>query len=216
MIFNNSWDLYLKDEINKKYFQDMLAELTELYHKEIIFPKKEDLFRVFNLEIKDIKIVILGQDPYHGEGEADGFAFSTRSIKRPPSLRNIFKELYDDMGVIKNNNDLSSWHKEGVFLLNSILAVIKDKPLSLKYLDFEKFTDAVIKTISENSNNVVFILWGNYAICKRSLINEDKHFVITSSHPSPFSASKSFLGSRCFSKANNYLKNHHKKEVDFN
>lgn len=216
MIFNNSWDLYLKDEINKKYFQDMLAELTELYHKEIIFPKKEDLFRVFNLEIKDIKIVILGQDPYHGEGEADGLAFSTRSIKRPPSLRNIFKELYDDMGVIKNNNDLSSWHKEGVFLLNSILAVIKDKPLSLKYLDFEKFTDAVIKTISENSNNVVFILWGNYAICKRSLINEDKHFVITSSHPSPFSASKSFLGSRCFSKANNYLKNHHKKEVDFN
>lgn len=216
MKFNNLWDEYLKDEINKKYFIDMMLYIDNLYQKETLYPSRDDLFRVFSLDPQDIKIVILGQDPYYSEGMADGLAFSTKNKKRPASLRNIYRELESDLSISRDTNDLSSWHNEGVFLLNTVLAVKSGEPLSLNGIGFERFTDKVIKIISDKTNNVVFMLWGKKAQDKISLIDTNKHLVIKTSHPSPFSASKGFLGSKCFSKANNYLKENNIKPVNFN
>ena len=183
----------------------------------VIYPKYKDIFKAFKLcNIDDVKVVIIGQDPYHGENEATGLAFSVEdNIKTPPSLRNIFIELNDDLKINKTNNSLDNWAKQGVFLINSVLTVEKDKPGSHKFLNWERFTDYVIKVISDKKENIVFILLGNYARSKKPLIDEKKHLIIETTHPSPFSVHRGFFGSKIFSRTNNYLKEKNKNTIDF-
>ena len=207
-MITEKWDKILKEEYEKEYFYDMLKKLQIEYRDKTIFPPKKDVFKAMRLtDYDDIKIVILGQDPYHGEGEAEGLSFSVQEgIRKPPSLKNIFKELHDDLGYDEpESGSLVKWAKEGVLLLNSILTVEKDKPLSHKKLNWERFTDEVIKRINEKETPVVFILWGNFARNKKSLITNPIHYIIESPHPSPFSARYGFFGSKPFSKANNFL-----------
>lgn len=212
---NSKWKELLKEEMHKEYFIKAINELDYLYEHESVMPRKEDLFRAFNLDIDDIKVVILGQDPYPTKGVADGLAFSTRDLKTPASLRNIFKELEDDLGIKKASNDLEGWMKQGVFLLNTNLATLEKKPLSLEYLKLSRFTDAVISLINDRCDNVVFVLWGNKAFEKEKLIDNNKHFIIKSVHPSPLSARRGFFGSKPFSQINNYLEKYHNKTIDF-
>ncbi|OGC45303.1 uracil-DNA glycosylase [candidate division WS6 bacterium RIFOXYB1_FULL_33_14] len=193
-------------------------DLESIYKKGNIYPPREFLFRALELTpIKTVKVVILGQDPYHGEGEANGLAFSVnKGIKLPPSLRNIYKELNEDLGIpIPNHGDLGNWAKQGVLLLNSVLTVKKDIPSSHRKLGWQEYTDSIIEEISKSKNNIVFILWGKYAQSKIPLIDLSKHLVISSPHPSPFSARKGFLGSKPFSKCNTYLKEKGLKEIDW-
>ena len=212
---NSKWKILLKDEMHKDYFLKAMKELDSLYKEESVMPCKDDLFRAFNLDIDDIKVVILGQDPYPTKGVADGLAFSTRSTQTPASLRNIFKELESDLGIKKTSNSLEGWMKQGVFLVNTSFATLEKKPLSLEYLNLYRFTDEVIKLISDRESHVAFVLWGNKAIAKEKLINKDKHLVIKSAHPSPLSASRGFFNSKPFSKINSYLKKYHKDPIDF-
>lgn len=207
-MFHNDWDEVLKDELQKDYFKNLLNIVNDLYKEKTIYPPKKDVFNAFRLSYKDIKVVILGQDPYHGDGEAHGFAFSCLKTPIPPSLKNIYKELYDDLGIEKDmlDGNLFPWVKQGVMLLNTGLTVEKDKPNSHKNLDWHIFTDEVIKKLNERDKPVVFILWGNNARAKKDLITNKKHLVIESAHPSPFSARNGFFGSKPFSKANNFLK----------
>ncbi|MBO5530006.1 MAG: uracil-DNA glycosylase, partial [Bacilli bacterium] len=168
-MFHNDWDEVLKDELQKDYFKNLLNEVNNLYKEKIIYPPKKDVFNAFRLSYKDIKVVILGQDPYHGDGEAHGFAFSCLKTPIPPSLKNIYKELYDDLGIEKNmlDGNLFPWVKQGVMLLNTGLTVEKDKPNSHKNLDWHIFTDEVIRKLNERDKPVVFILWGNNARAKK-------------------------------------------------
>ena len=212
---NSKWKMLLKEEMHKDYFLKAMNELDSLYKEESVMPCKDDLFRAFNLDIDDIKVVILGQDPYPTKGVADGLAFSTRSTQTPASLRNIFKELESDLGIKKTSNSLEGWMKQGVFLVNTSFATLEKKPLSLEYLNLSRFTDEVIKLISDRESHVAFVLWGNKAIAKEKLINKDKHLVIKSAHPSPLSASRGFFNSKPFSKINSYLKKYHKDPIDF-
>lgn len=207
MIITKKWDEILKAEIEKDYFLKMLKQLEIEYQNNIVFPQKEEIFNAFRLtDYDNLKVVILGQDPYHGEGEAEGLAFSVKeNIKRPPSLRNIFKEIKNDLNIDRENNSLKDWASQGVLLLNAILTVQKDTPLSHKHLGWELFTDEVIKTIDKKDTPVVFILWGNYAKSKKTLITNKKHYIIEGSHPSPFSANRGFFGTKPFSKTNEFL-----------
>lgn len=207
MLFNNDWDNILSDEIHKEYFLKILYELRNLYKQKTIFPPQKEIFNAFKLPYKDVKVVILGQDPYHGEGEAHGYAFSTLSKKLPPSLKNIYKELYDDLGIEKDYNDgnLTIWQKQGVMLLNTGLTVEKDKPNSHKDIGWHTFTDKVIEKLNEKNTPIVFILWGNNAREKKKFITNPKHLIIESAHPSPFSANNGFFGSKPFSKTNEFL-----------
>ena len=166
---------------------------------------------------KDTKVVIVGQDPYHGEGEAHGLSFSVqKGIKIPPSLQNIYKELYNDLGIPPHSDgDLTKWAKEGVLLLNAVLTVDKDKPASHRNLGWEKLTDYIIASLNKKKEPVVFILWGNFAKEKKKYITNSIHYVITSPHPSPFSASSGFFGSKPFSKANNFLIQNKIKPIDW-
>lgn len=199
----------LKKEHEMPYFKAIEEYLRkELDQEKIIYPPINQLFSAFNfVEFHDIKVVILGQDPYHGPNEANGLAFSVNNgVKIPPSLRNIYKELATDIKCdIPIQGDLSAWAKQGVLLLNSVLTVEKDKPSSHANIGWQQFSDRVIQTISEELEHVVFILWGNYAKSKTALIDARKHYIITSPHPSPFSANKGFFGSKPFSKTNDYL-----------
>lgn len=216
-MFHNDWDIVLSEEIEKEYFKKLLKNVSELYKAKIIYPLKKDVFNAFRLSYKDIKVVILGQDPYHGEGEAHGYAFSCLKTSIPPSLKNIYKELYDDLHIQKDitNGDLTSWVKQGVMLLNTGLTVEKDKPNSHKNLGWHTFTDEVIKKLNEREDPVVFILWGNNAREKKKLITNQNHLVIESAHPSPFSARNGFFGSRPFSKTNNFLIKNNKKPINW-
>lgn len=207
-MITKKWDEILKDEYEQEYFVNMLKHLQVEYRDKIIFPPKKDVFKALRLtDYDNIKIVIIGQDPYHGTGEAEGLSFSVRDgIRKPPSLKNIFKELHDDLGYNEpESGSLVKWAQEGVLLLNAILTVEKDKPLSHKGLDWERFTDAVIKKINEKETPVVFVLWGAFARSKKVLITNPNHYIIESPHPSPFSARYGFFGSKPFSKANNFL-----------
>jgi len=206
-MFHNDWDEVLKDELHKEYFKNLLNIVNDLYKEKTIYPPKKDVFNAFRLSYKDVKVVILGQDPYHGVGEAHGFAFSCLKTPIPPSLKNIYKELYDDLGIEKDmlDGNLFPWVKQGVMLLNAGLTVEKDKPNSHKDLDWHIFTDEVIRKLNEREKPVVFILWGNNARAKKSLITNSRHLVIESAHPSPFSARNGFFGSKPFSKTNNFL-----------
>lgn len=208
-MIGNSWDFYLKEEFNKNYFKGIINEVNKRYQNTICYPPKNEIFNAFRLTpYEKVKVVIIGQDPYHGEHQAEGLSFSVKNnINRPPSLQNIFKELETDLGLnISNNNSLIPWAKEGVLLLNSVLTVEKDKPASHKDIGWEKFTDEVIKILNKKEKPIVFILWGNFAKAKKKYITNNIHKVIESAHPSPFSAHNGFFNSRPFSKTNEYLK----------
>ena len=213
----NTWYDFLKEELESDEFKALIRNVKNEYNNKIIYPKYKDIFKAFKLcNIDDVKVVIIGQDPYHGENEATGLAFSVGdTIKTPPSLRNIFIELNDDLKINKTNNSLDNWAKQGVFLINSVLTVEKDKPGSHKFLNWERFTDYVIKVISDKKENIVFILLGNYARSKKPLIDEKKHLIIETTHPSPFSVHRGFFGSKIFSRTNNYLKEKNKNTIDF-
>lgn len=209
-MINNKWDEVLKDELKKDYFKKLGVFIKNEYSEKTIFPPYKDIFKALKLtDYDNVKVVILGQDPYHGENEAHGLSFSVyNSVKRPPSLYNIFKELYNDLGIIRTQNDLEDWAKQGVFLINSILTVVKDTPLSHKNKGWEVFTDKLISLLNEREKPVVFILWGSYARSKKILITNKNHYIIESVHPSPLSAHRGFFGSKPFSKTNNFLVEH--------
>ena len=206
-LINKKWDIILKDEFKKDYFASLGKFVKQEYKNKTVYPKYSDIFACLRLtDYDDVKVVILGQDPYHGEGEAHGLCFSVReNIKTPPSLVNIFKELENDLNVKRVNSDLTDWAKQGVLLLNSIMTVIKDSPLSHKEKGWEIFTDNIIKYLNEREKPVIFLLWGSYARSKKNLINLNKHFVLEAPHPSPLSAHRGFFGSKPFSKINEIL-----------
>ena len=206
-MINNGWDIILKDYIESDDYKKLIDVVNKLYRSNICYPEYNNIFNAFNhLKYEDVKVVILGQDPYHGEGEAHGLAFSVpQGVKIPPSLNNIFKELNNDLGIKRTKTDLSDWVDQGVLLLNSVLTVTKDTPGSHKDIGWQEFSDYVISKLNERKIPVVFVLWGNYAISKEKLITNPIHHVIKSPHPSPFSARKGFFGSKPFSKINDYL-----------
>ena len=212
---NNNWDIILKDEYEKEYFKNLLNYINEEYNNKTVYPLKENIFKALEYtDYNDIKVVILGQDPYHGEGEAQGLSFSIpNDIKITPSLRNIFKELKNDLNIERTNTNLTDWAKQGILLLNAILTVCKDTPLSHKDKGWEIFTDEIIKKINEREDPVIFILWGNYARSKKKLITNKNHYIIESAHPSPLSASRGFFDSKPFSKTNNILNSINKESI---
>lgn len=215
---NNDWTEILREEINKDYFQELLKFIDLEYSSKTIFPPKDSILNALDTcYFNDVKVVILGQDPYHDYDQAIGLSFAVKSgIKLPPSLKNIFKEIKSDLGVDPlQDGDLSRWAQQGVLLLNSTLTVEAHKPASHKDKGWEIFTDQIIKTLSDKKEGLVFILWGNFAKEKLGLIDNSKHLIIESPHPSPFSARKGFFGSRPFSKANEYLKRKNLKEIDW-
>lgn len=216
-MLNQDWLQILESSKIKNDFKNTLELVKKEYSKKEIYPSEQNIFKALNLtSYEDVKVVIIGQDPYHGEGEANGLAFSlNENVRTTPSLRNIFKELDSDLNIKRISNDLSGWAKQGVLLLNAILTVEKDRPLSHKDLGWEKITDYLIKYISNNKKGVVFILWGNYAKEKAKLIDPSKHFVIKSNHPSPLSASRGFFGSKPFSKTNDYLIKNNQSVIDW-
>lgn len=217
-MIGNDWDIVLKSVWESPGFHKFMDKVKEEYRNYTCYPAYENIFNALkSTPYSKVKIVILGQDPYHGEGEAHGLSFSVQEgVKLPPSLQNIYKELYDDLGI-KNgpSGDLTPWTKEGVLLLNSVLTVRKDSPASHKDLGWQLLTDHIIKLINLKEEPVVFILWGNFARSKKVFITNPKHLIIESTHPSPFSARNGFFGSKPFSKANNFLKKNNIKEVNF-
>jgi uracil-DNA glycosylase len=207
---SKGWLRQLETEFSKPYMIEIKKFLSKEYKKnKIIYPNKSLIFNAFNLcDFEKVKVIILGQDPYHGPNQAQGLSFSVKKeTPLPPSLVNIFQELEQDYGkkVDKSNGDLKNWADQGVFLLNTTLTVEKNKPLSHSKVGWEIFTDEVIKKLNKNKKNLVFILWGKFAQSKTKLINPENHFVISSAHPSPLSAYRGFFGSKPFSKTNNYL-----------
>lgn len=207
-MIGNGWDNLLKSEYTKEYFLNLEKFVSNEYKTKTIYPKMSEIFKAFQETPYDkVKVVIIGQDPYHGENEAEGLSFSVKKgIAKPPSLMNIFTELRDDLGYkMPNNGSLEPWAKEGVLLLNSTLTVVKDTPKSHSNKGWEIFTDEVIKIINKKTTPVVFILWGSDARSKKSLITNKIHYIIESPHPSPLSAYRGFFGSKPFSKANNFL-----------
>ena len=217
-MIGNDWDNKLSVIWNSEGFHRFMSIINHEYETKTIYPPKEDIFAALkNTPFKDTKVVIVGQDPYHGEGEAMGLSFSVHEgIKLPPSLKNIYQELKDDLGYEPvKSGDLTKWTKEGVLLLNATLTVVKDTPNSHAKLGWDKFTDYVIKVLNEKEEPVVFILWGNFARSKKEFITNPKHLVIESAHPSPFSARNGFFGSKPFSKTNEFLKKNNLKEIDW-
>lgn len=217
-MIGNSWDEILKDEYQKDYFKNIAMFVNKEYREKTIFPPKSNILRAFKLtDYDNVKVVILGQDPYHGINEANGLAFSvSKGVRLPPSLQNIYKELYNDLGItVSTNGDLEKWAREGVLLLNSVFTVEKDKPASHKNIGWEQFSDEVIKKVNEKNTPVVFILWGNFAKSKAKYITNPIHLVITSPHPSPFSAYSGFFGSKPFSRTNEFLRKNNIKEIDW-
>ena len=211
-----SWLSHLQEEFQKDYMITLKSRLQELKKNKIIFyPRGNLIFNAFNLTpFNKVKVVILGQDPYHGPNQAHGLSFSVpNSVKPPPSLINIFKELHDDIGktIDPQNGNLEYWAHQGVFLLNTTLTVEQSKPLSHQHYGWGKFTDKVISIINEHLENIVFILWGSFAQSKKSLIDSKKHFILTAPHPSPLSAHRGFFGSKPFSQTNNFLQS---KQID--
>jgi len=216
-MIGNDWDYILKDEYEKDYFLKIKNIIRNEYDSKKIFPPVNRIFYAFKMtSYKDTKVVILGQDPYHGVGEANGLSFSVNEgIKMPPSLKNIFKELDDDLGIKRDKTDLTDWVEQGVLLLNSVLTVEKDMPGSHRFVGWEEFTDKVILKLNEKEEPVVFILWGNYAKEKMKYITNKKHLIISSVHPSPFSCRNGFFGSKPFSKTNNFLKENNLMEINW-
>lgn len=217
-MIGNDWDNVLKIIENSDGFKKFLSIINDKYQNSIVYPPKNYVFNALKLtSYKNTKVVIVGQDPYHGEGEAHGLSFSVqKGVKIPPSLQNIYKELYNDIGIEPSMyGDLTKWACEGVLLLNAVLTVEKDKPASHRNLGWELLTNYIIKALNEKEEPIVFILWGNFAKEKRKFITNKKHLVITSSHPSPFSAYNGFFGSKPFSKTNEFLIKNDIKPIDW-
>ena len=217
MIFNEKWDLVLKDELEKDYFKKLGIFVKNEYKNKTIYPAYNNIFKALRLTDYDkVKVVILGQDPYHGVNEAHGVSFSVlEGVRRPPSLDNIFKELYSDLGIKRENNNLTDWALQGVLLLNSVLTVEKDKAFSHSNKGWEIFTDTIIERLNERNSPVIFVLWGNAARSKKALIDQNKHYIIESAHPSPLSASRGFFGSKPFSRINKILRDNNEKEIEW-
>ncbi|CAM4093354.1 uracil-DNA glycosylase [Flavobacterium weaverense] len=208
---NADWQNILSEEIQKPYFEELLEIVDREYNEQICHPPKDLIFSAFNYcSLNDLKVVIIGQDPYHGRGEANGLSFSVNDgVRIPPSLRNIYRELNDDIGTIflPTSGNLEKWAKQGVLLLNASLTVREDTPNSHKHLKWNLFTDAVIQKISNDRENIVFLLWGAFAQKKGLKIDRSKHLVLESGHPSPMSANQGkWFGNKHFSKTNDYLK----------
>lgn len=216
-MINKKWDVILKDEFQKEYFKDLGIFVKSEYSKKTIYPEYANIFNALRYTDYDqVKVVILGQDPYHGEHEAHGLSFSVlEGVSMPPSLRNILKELEDDIGIKRTRTDLSDWAKQGVLLLNSIMTVVKDTPLSHKGKGWEQFTDNIIAKLGEREEPMVFILWGSYARSKRELIKEKNHLILENVHPSPLSAHRGFFGSKPFSKTNEFLRKNNIEEINW-
>jgi len=207
-VIGNDWDEKLNSVWNSDRFKRFMEIVKKKYKETTCFPEYNNIFNALKLTpYSNVKVVILGQDPYHGVGEAHGLSFSVRDgIKKPPSLKNIFKELNEDLNIDEpDTGNLTEWAKEGVLLLNSVLTVEKDKPASHKDLGWNLFTDHIIKLINLKEEPVVFILWGAFARSKKIFITNKQHFIIESTHPSPFSANNGFFGSKPFSKTNDFL-----------
>ena len=218
-MIGNTWDNLLKEEVNKDYFKTLINYINEEYKEKTIYPKKTEVFNAFKYtDYTNVKVVILGQDPYHGPNQAEGLSFSvSNEVIKPPSLKNIFKELESDLGIpFPEYNSLKPWAKEGVLLLNAVLTVEEHKPASHANKGWETFTDEIIKLINKKDEPVVFILWGNYAREKKKFITNPIHYIIESPHPSPFSARNGFFGSKPFSKTNDFLKRQGIKEINWN
>ena len=204
-----SWDEFFTQEEAQPYYQQLMQFLEEEYKTKTIFPPKEDLFTCFKAcPYEDVKVVMLGQDPYHEVGQAHGLCFSVRKgVKIPPSLRNMYKELKTDLDIdMPPHGYLIDWAKQGVFMMNAVMSVVEGKAGSHQKKGWETFTDHAIQALNEHESGIVFLLWGNWAQKKAELITNPQHKIITSAHPSPLSASRGFFGSRPFSKTNAYLK----------
>lgn len=218
MTLNNDWSKFLNTEFNKDYYSKLLIFIENEYINKTVYPNYEDIFRAFNLlPLTKVKVVIIGQDPYHGPNQANGLAFSvTANVKVPPSLKNIYKELVDDDNCgVPLNGDLTLWAKQGVLLINSVLTVERASPHSHKNHGWEIFTDSVIKSLSNEYKNIVFILWGGPSQKKEQFIDNMKHLVLKAPHPSPLSSYRGFFGSKPFSKTNEYLRAHKKQEINW-
>ena len=212
-----TWTEILAPIKNTEYFTTLWEKVKEEYQTTKCFPPKNQIFRAIELTpFEEVKVVIIGQDPYHNDNQANGLCFSVSDkVTTPPSLKSIFKELEDDLGIKKTSNELEMWAKQGVLLLNATLTVRAHEANSHKDLGWEKFTDFIIKEISDKKENVVFVLWGNFAEKKAGLIDTSKHFIIQSVHPSPLSARKGFFGSRPFSKINQFLEEKGKEPINW-
>ena len=217
-MIGNKWDEVLQDEFKKEYFVDLMNFVKSEYRRNTIYPKQNEVFNAFRYtDFDNVKVVILGQDPYHGPNQAEGLSFSvSNEVLKPPSLKNIFKELESDLKIpFPEHNSLKKWAKEGVLLLNAVLTVEEHKPTSHKDKGWEIFTDDIIKILNERNTPTVFILWGAYAKDKKKLITNPNHLVIESAHPSPFSARNGFFGSKPFSRTNEFLEKNNIKGVDW-
>lgn len=221
LALHSSWKEILNDELEKPYYVELTDEVKRLYiaKKDFIFPEESEVYRAFDLcPFDDIKVVILGQDPYPTRGHANGLCFSVEPSVRPfpKSLNNIFKEINDDLGKpIPSNGNLERWAKQGVLLLNTILTVEEGRPDSHKNIGWEKFTDAVIRKINSEKEGIVIMLWGSKAISKEEMIDKSKHLILKSVHPSPLSAYRGFFGCKHFSKSNEFLRMMEKPEIDW-
>lgn len=213
-----SWKKHLAEEFEREYFRQLIDFVRQECKTHTVYPPGREIFRAFDCtDFDDVKVVIIGQDPYHGPGQANGLCFSVREgVTLPRSLKNIFKEIQNDLGKpIPKSGDLERWAQQGVLLLNATLTVRASDAGSHQNKGWEQFTDAVIKAISKNKSNVVFLLWGAYAQKKGDIIDRNKHLVLMSAHPSPFSADRGFFGNKHFSKTNEYLKSKGHEEIDW-
>ena len=212
-----TWEDIIDLEKQKDYYKSLEKEINKRYETTTVFPEKQNIFKAFSLtKLDNLKVVILGQDPYHGFGQAQGLAFSTpANIKNPPSMQNILKEIQSDLGKksICEDGDLTPWAKQGVLLLNTILTVEEAKPKSHHNLGWEVFTDNIIKYISDNCKDTIFIFWGSPAISKTKLIDRKKHHILTAPHPSPLSSYRGFFGCKHFSQTNDILKSLNKEAI---
>lgn len=216
-MINKKWDIILEQEMKQDYFKTLGTFVKNEYKTKMVFPEYQDIFNALRYtDYDEVKVVILGQDPYHGDKEAHGLSFSVREgIPMPPSLKNILEELQNDLGITRTQSDLTDWAKQGVLLLNSIMTVVRNSPLSHKEKGWETFTDNIIKKLNEREKPVVFILWGSYARSKKALITNPQHKIIESVHPSPLSAYRGFFGSKPFSKTNQFLEQHNMKGINW-
>jgi len=212
-----TWLDFLEVEKEKTYFKELTEKVKNAYSEKIVYPPYKDIFRCFDLcELKNLKVVILGQDPYIKKEQANGLCFSVaQHVKHPPSLVNILKEMNADLNINRQSGDFSLLAIQGILFLNCLMTVEENQVLSHKGFNWEEFTDNVIKYINTIDRPIVFILWGNYAIAKKQFLNNSKHLVLTASHPSPLGAHVSFFGSRCFSRTNEFLRKNNLTEIDF-
>lgn len=214
---DQSWKTALQAEFSQGYWQDLSSRVRQDYQTKTVYPAPNNVFRAFNLcPFDKVKVVIVGQDPYHGPGQANGLSFAVNDgVTLPPSLKNIFKEIHNDLGINPlPSGDLSRWAEQGVLMLNSVLTVLAHQPASHAGLGWEKFTDAVIQTLNDQREHLVYLLWGNYAKAKGAAINRDHNLVLTSAHPSPYSATQ-FFGHHHFSECNKYLAQHGQTPIDW-